>query len=1460
MRCPSQLFILIFLLISFIPFHGEGQILFENSIKFKSLETDIGSFNTHINCILQDKEGFMWFGTWTGLYKYDGIDLKFYKPEKNNPYGIKGSKIRTVFEDSKGFIWIGTMNDGLQRFDKIKEQFIQYKHDPLDDSSLSHNDINHIFEDNEGNIWVSTLEGINKLIINEGFPEKNGVKFQRFYISKNDMNYNRFNIMVQDSKERIWVGSEKGLYHFKPLENTFSYLELNRKDENASNHNFIFDLVEVKILQSEGSDLSTLFIGTRAGLKKVVIPEDHPSPLTKVAISYYNKEDSSSGLSHNRIRALFHSINDSSTLWIGTEEGLNLFDLTTEKIQVYVAEHDNINSLNNNIISSFFEDRSGIIWIGTGKGVNTIDTQIKYFHTFQTSLNNRSGLINNNITSFSLGKSGSLWVGTNGGGIHKLAKSDSLTSGYKIQPLPIANQDHYNFSNFIYSICEDRQGRVWFGTNGGGIYRFLESEVNKESKQINNYVQFTAENNQPHKLNDNYVMSLFEDRSGDMWIGTWNGGINRFNSKGNVFIRYNDLFSPDELIFDFPITSIFQDQSGVIWAGTRGGGIFSLKHANGKLSLKKFKFKTVNPNYMTYNFINFIYEDRNKNLWIGTEGGLLLLDEKSHKVKTYDESNGLPNEVMQGILEDDEGYLWISTNKGISRFNPLDMESGADSKTFFRNYDKDDGLQENMFNNNASVKTQDGQLFFGGINGFNGFFPEDIQHNTHPPQVALTNFMIFNKAVPIGADEKGRTVLTRSINETDHIDLKYSDNSLSFEFASLHYSSPGKNRYAYKLDGFDKDWIHTDATRNLAQYTNLDPGNYRFFVKATNNDGVWSSENASLSLMIHPPFWKTYYAYFFYIIFILCLLYLLRNWILMRVNFRHNLMLERVKRENMEKLNQLKLSFFTNISHEIRTPLTLILGSLERVLYSNGLNARIYNQLIIMQKNGDQLLKLITQLMDFRKMESGHMSLQVGKGNINKFLRGVFIAFKELARQRNIHFTFEAEQEEIEVWYDRDKLEKIIFNLLSNAFKFTPDEGSIKIIIQLEKNEIGSKYSDKKLANTDYIRLDVKDNGIGMSPIHQEKIFDLYFQIDKNNDFYYKKSGTGIGLALCKNLVSLHQGFISLESEEGKGTCFSVYLPMGKEHFKPKDLIIGFAGSEHSNHYQLQPAISTQPKAIENDPQHSENNTIEKPLLLIVEDNDDVKAFIKQAFEVEYQVVTASNGVEGLEIAINKIPDLIISDVLMPEMDGMEFCRKIKTDEKTCHIPLILLTARTSLVYRTDGLETGADDYITKPFNTKILTLKVRNLIRLKKNLSQRFGNKKFLSPKDIATNSVDEQFLSKIIDIINGNMHDSGFKVEDFGRELGMSRMQLYRKLKSLTGLSPNEFIRNQRIQRAAQLLVQKEMTVAEVTYEVGFSDLKYFRKCFKEYFNVNPSEYSKDDIASNDLQNDSSALLPLE
>jgi signal transduction histidine kinase/ligand-binding sensor domain-containing protein/DNA-binding response OmpR family regulator len=1389
----------------------------------------------------------MWFGTGDGLNRFDGYTFRIFRNDPQNPNSLSNNFITSIFEDRSGALWIGT-NDGLNLFNRQSESFTRYQNNPQNPNSLSSNAVFSIYEARSGALWIGTGNGLSLF----DRRSQSFTCYQHDPQDPNSLSNNTIASICEDRSGALWIGTNDGLSLFDRRSQSFTRYRHDPQEPNSLSNNTITSICEDR---SDG-----LWIGTDNGLNLF----DRQS---KSFTRYQHDPQNPSSLSTNAVSSICED--RSGALWIGTYEGLNLFDRHSKSFTRYQYDPQNPMSW----VWVIYEDRSGALWIGTrgGGGLNLFDRQSKSFTRYRNDPKSVNSLSNNSVRPIHEDRSGALWIGTENG-LNLFDRQSQSFTRYQNDP-----QNPSSLStNHISSICEDRFGALWIGTGNG---------LNLFDRRSQSFTRYKTDPQNPRSLSNNFVWFIYGDRSGAMWIGT-NDGLNLFDHQSRSFTRYRRDPQDSNSLSNNNVTSIYEDRSGALWIGTRGGGL-NLFNRTSK-SFTRYQNDTQNPNSLSSNLIGPIYEDHAGAVWIGTFDGLNLFDRASGVFKHFREKDGLPNNVVYGILEDGSGRLWLSTNKGISQFDPRTGE--------FRNYDASDGLTGNEFNVGAYCKTHDGMMYFGSVNGVTAFHPDSIRDNPYVPPVVITDLLLFNKPVEVGADYEG-FVLPQSVTTADEVVLSYRETVFALEFSALCFVSPGKHKYAYRLEGFDKGWMATDARKRFATYTNLDAGTYVFRVKGSNHDGFWNEEGRSLRIIITPPWWKSTWAYSAYAVLIGLMLYSIRRYEMNRLGWKHRMQLEHVLTGKMKEVDQMKSRFFANISHEFRTPLTLILGPIQKwkakaetgnspdlqvgdfktpsqklgegfqPLTNTG---ELQKDLGMAERNAHRLLRLINQLLDLSKLEAGGMKLQAAQGNIVPFVKGIAQSFQSSAGRRSVALNVETEGDEIEAYFDRDKLEKILTNLLSNAFKFTPEGGSVAVSIQCHAERSEESRAAPNTGRDDersrsmtqaahdtlrlrpaqttsgaalrvtregYVTITVSDTGIGIPADQLDKIFDRFYQVDASQT--REQEGTGIGLALTKELVELHHGTISVRSEVGKGTEFTVRLPLGREHFKDAEVVEAIGEQEG------QAVVVAAVEATHESPLRVERTEVvaEKslPLVLIIEDNADVRAYMKEYLITSYQVFEAHDGAEGIEKAKETIPDLIISDVMMPKKDGYELCKTLKLDEKTSHIPIILLTAKAGTESKIEGLETGADDYVTKPFDAKELLVRVKNLIELRRKLRERFSKEQVLRPGEIAVTSIDDAFLQKVRIAVEQHIGEEGFGVEELAREVNMSRSQLLRKLTALTGLSVRDFIRYIRLHRAWDLLKQNAGTISEIAYTVGFRSPAYFTKCFHEQFALLPSDVQK-------------------
>jgi signal transduction histidine kinase/ligand-binding sensor domain-containing protein/DNA-binding response OmpR family regulator len=1307
--------------------------------------------------------------------------------------GLSNNVVHCIMQDSRGWMWFGT-SQGLNRFDGYK--FTAYRNNPDDNKSLMSDLVRSIFEDKKGNLWIGTENGGLHLYNRE---TNNFTRYSE--ISKGGaLSNNSIFVITEDSFGNLWIGTENGLNKIDCNTGKIKIYIHHDDDANSLGNN----LVRALHIDKKGK----LWIGTFNGF-------DMLDPSTD---KFEHYRVPGKNVSDNEIWRIFEDTD--SKLWIGTYTGgTAIFDPVTKQLKPLVLDPGNKRG---QTVRAILKDKHGDYWIGTRGGLYIYSKETGQATRFQGDDRESSGLCHSSILDIVQDTKGDIWIGTRGG-ISYLINERQTFKHYRA----IHGDNEYLNNSEVYAFWIDPQQNIWVGTENGGI--------NILDRKTGTFRYMTRDNS---SLSNNCIKALLDDHQGNLWIGTYMGGINVYNLASKKFSYYEHRPDDYNSLISNKVWSIFRDSKAKIWIGTEEGlDCFD----NGKF--KHYQ------NTITSKPVNWINEDSEHDLWIGArdeviiyhagtdkverfsertrgfcedagkhiwlatqEKGLALYDKKKGPLKYYKEANGIANNLTFTVTEVNAHELWISTANGLSKFNPLTEK--------FKNYNEEDGLQSNQFNYGAFYKSNSGELLYGGINGFTMFDPIKVKENQYIPPIVFTDFRIFNQPVPISSGRNA--ILKKSITECKEIVLPYNQNVITFEFAALNYARSNKNMYKFILQGFEKNWNNAGHLRSVT-YTNLNPGNYVLTVKASNNDNKWNEKGISLSIRILPPWWKTWWFKLLVVCMLLGIVFSLIAFFSARVKLKHELSFEREKAQKLHELDLMKLKFFTNISHEIRTPLTLIIGPIEKIMNSNMPADMVKSYMPVMHRNANQLLKLINQLLDFRKLESGNLKLELSKGDLNSFVKEVVGSFSDMAEDKGVKLKFNTVKNEIFIWFDPDKIEKIINNLVSNAIKFTERDGQVSVNISLVLDDTDEQPANGPAENK-FVEIVVKDTGIGIQESNLEKIFLRFFQAPETKN----QAGTGIGLALTKELVKLHKGQIFVESKPGKGTKFTVRLPYGSEPTPEK------------------PSIEAEPDvpSVLSDPAEElqlPKGSLPSRIMLIVEDNHDVRFFIRTHFESDYQVVESVNGKEGWQLILNTIPDVVISDIMMPGIDGNELCKRIKKDERTSHIPVILLTALSSREGRLNGLDAGADDYITKPFDVAILRAKVENLLSTRRSLKEKYTGELVLKPKNIIISSPDERFLQKSIEIVEKYMSEPEFTIEQFASELGVSRMQLYRKMEALTDMTVKEFIRNIRLKRATQLLVQGTMNVSEVAFNVGFNDLSHFRKCFRQEFGMSASEYAE-------------------
>ncbi|MDR0756658.1 MAG: response regulator [Tannerella sp.] len=1326
-------------------------------------------------------------------------------------HGLSSSLINQMYQDRLGFIWAAT-EYGLNRFDG--KRFFSYKHVPGDSASLMDNYVQVVFEDGTGNFYVGTIAGL--------------------------MKYDR----ATDS---------------------FREIKMVRDGKAVSPH-------IMSIIQRRDGDvwLTTSGLGVFSAAKG--------------SETFYAETSLNASLSSLFLTVIYED--SQQNVWIGTsDDGLNLYHFQTK-----TTTHYKTPAIGDNNITSVAEDAQGNIFMGTlTKGLNRYDPSSQTFRPVACGTG-----ANLFVKSLVPNKHNSLYIGTDGQGLKEYNREKNVIEDFEIHLPPLdfskskihsvlidnhhniwlgffqkglvliptseSKFDYYGYKSYsgnpigsssVTAIYRDRKGVLWIGTDNDGLYG-----VNGQGVRVSHFYRTLS----PHSAPD-VVNSIYEDDAGNLWLGSYMVGLSRlnrrtgrceyipaFNSKrvycvtndgnghllagtygsgffvldadGRELAHYEssknetDIWTVDELANDW-INCILCDRDGLIWLG----------HYKG-LSC----FDPVRKTFLTYldcnnllpgSVVQALAEDRAGRIWAGTASGLYCFDRQNPSFREYTTAHGLPNNVICGICTDDEDNVWVSTYGGIGKLIVRDER--------FVNYYAADGLQGNEFSRGAAFRDRDGKIYFGGMNGVTSFYPDKIVEERRELNVFLTNFYVSNRPVKKGDKSGSRTIVETSVFEADEFTLSYTDHTFGFELSTFDFLNPERISYRYRMEGFDCEWMSTAVGENRITYSNLAPGTYRFHVKAYDSNN--SSPVRTVTVVITPPWYRTWWAYAVYIVLAILIPVMFVGYIRSRIRHRHEMM----EKDHAEKISEAKLQFFINISHEIRTPMTLIINPLEKLIAENGDDGKqaIYRMIY---RNAQRILKLVNQLMDIRKLDKGQMKLKYSRTDIAAFVGEIMSIFEYQAKKKNIRFVFEHDGTPVEAWIDRNNFDKVLLNILSNAFKYTSEDGEIKVSLTTGKGD-----TDRNAVMGEYFEIAVSDTGVGISEDEIEKIFERFYQV--NNE--HSNFGTGIGLHLARLLVELHHGTIFAENRsDTQGSRFVVRIPA--DNSLPHDPALQPATVEAAGETRSSALLSGFGEAQENMLKSVRSKT--GYTVLIVEDEDEIRQYLKSEFSSEYKIREARNGREALDFILKNKPSLVISDVMMPHMDGITLCRKMKRNANINHIPVILLTAKSQMEDRIEGLETGADGYMEKPVNMEVLKQTVSNLIHSREILKNKFmGNQRPDGGiKPVFVKPSDEALMDKIIKTINENIANPALNVEMLAEHAGISRVHMHRKLKDLTSQSARDFIRSIRLRQAAALLASGKYAVSEVAYATGFTNLSHFSIVFKEFYGVAPSEYIEIEVES--------------
>lgn len=1356
--------------------------LFSQSYNFLRLDNTNGLSNNQVECIFRDSRGFMWFGTNYGLNRYDGYEFKVYKSVKNDTNSLIYNSVSEIQEDVDGNLWIRVNPDYLIydiRTEKFKRN-ISAALAPLGVTFLPalveiDGQKNYYFYNQNTAVYKYDVSSKKLFMFKQG-DGPNG-------LSRGAI------ISIKPSGETFWVLFQSGL--------------IERFNERTHTVDFRNSYVQDNL--SGASIRKNLFIDSDGN------PWVYPGIGDK-GVLYYDMKNGSWRYFGND-RKDFRSSEDKyitsdfvrdiardqqNRIWIGTDPGgVNIYDRDSDTFTVLQYDPVNPGSISQNSTISLYCDSTGIMWVGTYKnGVSYYHPDMFKFGKSPLFFYQNPNLENKDCNTLYEDSGGTLWIGTNGSGLLRYNTKSGEFSLYRNEN----NNPASISSDIIISAIEDKSGTMWFGTFMGGLNR-MDGE---------SFRSYLPEENNPNSISNKNIYGLAEDHMHNLWIGTLGGGVDQLDASRRNFVHHNTGNS-ESLSSDFILSMYTRYQDAIYLCTSRGIDILNTSTAEISSMFKDSE----QQGKLSELIINNTIIDQRHLQWMATDNGINIYDPSKRSISYLNTSHGLPSEQVVSLAEDAYGNIWAGTRNGLA-YIQCTKNTPAEDYTFnVISFDENDGLVSNIFNQNAVFRNSEGKIYFGTTKGYIVIDQDNIRFNKINPTPRFCALIIGNEEILPGKKYRGNMILDRSITSTDRLVLKYNTNNFTLKFSALSYIHPRKNKYKYMLKGFETEWNETRAGTDARQvtYANLNQGSYELVIYAGNNDNEWNQTPLTLTIVIKPPFWLTWWMVLFYTLLGMFVVWLIVNYNLRKQKKRFENEQRIREAQQLHEIDEMKFRFFTNISHEFRTPLSLIMSPVEKLL-RNARDEEERNLFDIIQRNANSLLGLVNQLLDFRKLENEKDKLNISVGDVVAFIKDICYSFTEMANRKSIVFSFSTFVSELRMEFDPEKLSKIVYNLLSNAFKFTDPNGKVELIISL----VHQLNHDEKM-----LKVVVSDTGCGIPEKDINRIFERFYRVESPDNMH--KSGTGVGLHIVSEYIKLHNGQVQVESKEGKGSVFTVCIP-AIQHYH-KEIISSAENNVPAPEIQITESDGEERKS--------------KPLMLIVDDNEDFRKFIGSMFTANYRILMAGDGEQALQLTLEKTPDLIIADVMMPKMDGYQLCREIKHDIRVSHIPVILLTAKAGEENKFRGIEAGADDYIPKPFNMEMLALRVTRILERQRMVHDHFSRKLSFDPAGVEVTSLDEKFVKKAVALVESNLENADFLVENLCRELGMSRVYFYKKILSLTGKTPSEFIRLIRMKRAACLLEKSQLFVNEIAYKVGFNDPKYFRKYFRNEFGMSPNEYKK-------------------